>query len=62
MFTIVYHNGKRVFFSKVDYLLAFLMKKCPKMQLQTFELIFNWLNDDNDKLPFNWVSFYIIKE
>lgn len=62
MYTIVYHNGKRVFFSKVDYLLAYLMRYCPKMQLQTFELIINWLKNDYDKLPFNWVPFYITKE
>lgn len=62
MYTIVFSNGKRVLFSKADYLLAYLIKKCPKMQLQTFELIINWLNDDSDVLPFNWLPFYITKE
>ena len=62
MFTIVYQNGKRVVFSKVDYLLFYLMKHFPKMQLRTFELIINWLNNDNDMLPFCWLPFYITKE
>lgn len=62
MYSIVYANGKRVMFSKVDYFLAYLFKKCPKMQIQTFDLIINWLNDDNDLLPFCCVPFYITKE
>lgn len=57
MYTIVYENGKRVMFSKVDYLLAYLFKFFPKMQLRTFALIIDWLKDDTDSLP-----FYIIKE
>lgn len=62
MYTIVFENGKRVLFSKVDYLLAYLINKCPKMQLRTFALIIDWLNNDNDLLPFCWVPFYITKE
>lgn len=62
MFTIVYENGKRVVFSKADFLLAYLLKYCPKMQLRTFDFIINWIDDDSDSLPFCCANFYIIKE
>lgn len=62
MYTIVYENGKRVMFSNCDYLLLYLLRFCPKMQLRTFALIFDWLDDEDDSSPFCWESFYIIKE
>lgn len=62
MYTIVYENGKRVMFSNCDFLLVYLLRKCPKMHLHTFSLILDWINNEDDILPFCWVSFYIIKE
>lgn len=62
MYTIVYENGKCVKFSNGDYLLLYLLHFCPKMQLRTFALIFEWLDDEDDSSPFCWESFYIIKE
>ena len=62
MYTIVYENGKRVIISNCDLLLAYLLRKCPKMQLRTFSLIIDWLNNEDDISPFCWLSFYIIKE
>ena len=62
MYTVVFESGKRVMFSKADYLLSFLLRKCPKMQLRTFALIIDWINDDTDLFPFHWIPFYITKE
>lgn len=62
VFTIVYENGKRVLFSNGSLLLNYLLLECPKMQLRTFALIRDWVNNVDDTLPFCWVSFYITKE
>lgn len=62
MYSIVFENGKRVIFSNRDELLLFLLLFCPKMQLRTFALIFEWLDDEDDFTPFCWEFFYIIKE
>lgn len=62
MYTIVYENGKRVMFSNGDNLLLYLLHFCPEMQLRSFALIFEWLDDEDDSSPFCWESFYIIKE
>lgn len=61
MYTLVYENGKRVMFSNSDYLLLYLLRFCPKMQLRDFALILEWI-DFEDDLPFCWESLYIIKE
>lgn len=62
MYTLVYKNGKRVMFSNCDCLLVYLLLKCPKMQLHTFSLILDWIDNDDASLPFCWISFYITKE
>lgn len=62
MYTIVYENGKRFTFSSRYLLLSYFLYFCPKMQLRTYALIFEWLDDEDDSSPFCWESFYIIKE
>lgn len=62
MYTIVYENVNRVMFSNGDVLLLYLLHFCPNIQLRTFALIFEWLDDEDYSSPFFCESFYIIKE